>query len=108
MPKKPKPIRYSDEELMKFKTLINKRVFHTKIILKHHMDEFAEDPDDLETFAQIAVQRLTLAELREALDRINTRRFGVCEKTRKLIDKRTLQLIPYVRTIEDANILLGK
>ena len=103
-----KKIRYSDEELMEFKRLINKRIFHSKIILRFHVDEHKANPDDLETFSQIAVQRYMIDELREALGRIQTRRFGVCEKTRQLIDKRTLQLLPYVRTIEDADILLGK
>lgn len=103
-----KKIRYSNEELMEFKRLINKRIFHSKIILKYHVDEHKKDPDDLETFSQIAVQRYMIDELREALDRIRTRRFGVCEKTRQLIDKPTLMLLPHVRTIEDANILLGK
>ena len=67
-----------------------------------------KNPDDLETFSQIAVQRYMIDELREALERIKARRFGVCEKTRQLIDKPTLMLLPYVRTIEDAEILLGK
>lgn len=103
-----KKIRYSNEELMEFKRLINKRIFHSKIILKYHVDEHKKNPDDLETFSQIAVQRYMIDELREALERIKTRRFGVCETTRQLIDKPTLMLLPYVRTIEDAQILLGK
>jgi RNA polymerase-binding transcription factor DksA len=101
-------VRYSDEDLMMFKRLINKRIFHSKIVLKYHVEEHKKDPDDMETFSQIAVQRYMIDELREALERINTRRFGVCEKTRQLIDKQTLMLLPYVRTIEDAEILLGK
>lgn len=101
-------IRYSDEDLMMFKRLINKRIFHSKIILKYHVEEHKKNPDDLETFSQIAVQRYMIDELREALERINNRRFGVCEKTRQLIDKPTLMLLPYVRTIEDAEVLLGK
>lgn len=101
-------IRYSDEDLMMFKRLINKRIFHSKIILKYHVEEHKKNPDDLETFSQIAVQRYMIDELREALERIKSRRFGVCEKTRRLIDKPTLMLLPYVRTIEDAEVLLGK
>ena len=101
-------IRYSDEDLMMFKRLINKRIFHSKIILKYHVEEHKKNPDDLETFSQIAVQRYMIDELREALERIKNRRFGVCEKTRRLIDKPTLMLLPYVRTIEDAEVLLGK
>lgn len=108
MAKKIKPIRYSDEELMAFKALINKRIFHSKIILKYHMDQYDKNPDDLETFSHIAVQRYTISELKEALERIKTRRFGVCEETRELIDKRSLQLVPYVRTIKDAELLVGK
>lgn len=101
-------IRYSDEDLMMFKRLINKRIFHSKIILKYHVEEHKKNPNDLETFSQIAVQRYMIDELREALERIRNRRFGVCEKTRQLIDKPTLMLLPYVRTIEDAEVLLGK
>jgi|GEM_PF-2911820 RNA polymerase-binding transcription factor DksA len=108
MANKIKPIRYSDEELREFKTLINKRIFHSKIILKYHLDEYDKSSDDLETFSQIAMQRYTISELKEALERIQTRRFGVCEKTRQLIDKKTLLLLPYVRTIEDGELLLGK
>jgi RNA polymerase-binding transcription factor DksA len=108
MAKKIKPIRYSDEELRAFKTLINKRIFHSKIILKYHMNEYDKNPDDIETFSQIAMQRYTISELKEALERIKNRRFGVCEKTRKLIDTKSLQLVPYVSTIEDAELLLGK
>lgn len=108
MANKIKPIRYSDEELREFKTLINKRIFHSKIILKYHLDEYDKNPDDLEIFSQIAMQRYTISELKEALERIKNRRFGVCEKTRQLIDKKTLLLLPYVRTIEDGELLLGK
>ncbi len=103
-----KPIRYSDKDLREFKTLINKRIFHSKIILKYHKEQFDKDPDDIETFSQIAMQRYTISELREALERIKNRRYGVCEITRQLIDKRTLQLVPYVKTMEDAEVLLGK
>jgi RNA polymerase-binding transcription factor DksA len=108
MANKIKPIRYSDEELREFKTLINKRIFHSKIILKYHLEEYDKNPDDLETFSQIAMQRYTISELKEALERIKNRYFGVCEKTRQLIDKKTLLLLPYVRTIEDGELLLGK
>lgn len=108
MANKIKPIRYSNEELREFKLLINKRIFHSKIILKYHLDKLDKNPDDLEIFAQIAMQRYTISELKEALERIKNRRFGVCEKTRQLIDKKTLLLLPYVRTIEDGELLLGK
>lgn len=108
MAKKIKPIRYSDTDLREFKSIIDKRLFHSKIVLKYLEQQLEKNPDDDEMIAQTAVQRYTITELEDALTRIQSRRFGVCENTRSLIDKKTLKLIPYVKTIEDAEILIGK
>lgn len=108
MAKKIKPIRYSDTDLREFKAIIDKRLFHSKIVLKYLEQQLEKNPDNDEMIAQTAVQRYTITELEEALTRIQSRRFGVCEKTRRLIDKKTLKLIPYVKTIEDAEVLIGK
>ncbi len=108
MAKKIKPIRYSDSDLREFKALIDKRLFHSKIVLKYLELQMDTNPEDDEMLAQTAVQRYTISELEEALTRIQSRRFGVCESTRELIDKKTLKLVPYVKTIKDAEILIGK
>ena len=108
MAKKIKPIRYSDTDLREFKAIIDKRLFHSKIVLKYLEQQLEKNPADDEMIAQTAVQRYTITELEEALTRIQSRRFGVCEQTRALIDKKTLKLIPYVKTVEDAEILLGR
>ncbi len=103
-----KPIRYSDAELMEFKTIINKQLALLAVVLKFHEKQHQENPDDLETIAKMAVQRYTMVELEEALQRIQNRRFGICEETRQLMDKTLLKMFPYAKTNREVLLLSGR
>jgi hypothetical protein len=46
MTKTIKPIRYSDTDLREFKRLIDKRLFHSKIVLKYLEQQLEAKPDD--------------------------------------------------------------
>lgn len=106
-----KDIRYSDTELAEFKAIIDKELAKSEtqlvsletqltesIASKDDEGEFMDnssDSNDVE-IAQVLVDRqeTKIVELKNALQRIEKKTYGVCISTGQLIDKRRLLAIP--------------
>lgn len=108
--------RYSDEELMEFRELIEKKLDEAKAdlvllrsSLSHSDDNSTNDTantfkmmeDGSETTsreetAQLAVrQEKFIQHLENALSRIENKTYGICRVTGKLIQKERLKLVPH-------------
>jgi len=107
-------IRYSDEELAEFKTLIDNKLATTKKELEdieHQMMEMRENMADeqggdwfddssihteIEFLTKMAErQRVFIQNLEMALVRIKNKSYGICTVTGELIDKQRLMLVPH-------------
>ena len=104
--------RYSDSDLVEFKTLIHKKMDRAKSELSYYLEQIEdmreameEDRDDwmeganimgdMELINDLAQrQRKYIRELEEALIRIHNKSFGICEITGEIIDKRRLLAVP--------------
>ena len=108
--------RFSDEELLEFKELINRKLEEAKedlmllqSSLSHSDDHGTDDTgrsfnmmeDGSETLsreemAQLAVrQEKFIQSLKNALIRIENKTYGICRETGKLIRKERLMLVPH-------------
>lgn len=108
--------RYSDEELLEFKELIDKKLFDAredlnqlKLSLSYADDNSTNDTassfkmmeDGSETMsreetAQLASrQEKFISHLENALRRIENKTYGICRSTGKLIRKERLRLVPH-------------
>ena len=108
--------RYTDEELEKFRTLIQKKITKAEEDLHLLREQFANDQgngtDDTspifksfeegsetmskEANAQLAArQEKFLRDLRAAHIRIENKTYGICRVTGKLIGKERLRLVPH-------------
>ncbi len=120
-----KTIRYSDKDLLEFKTLINKKVSDARVELKnltavlnhsgdHGTDDTAstfkvlEDGSDSmakEEAAQLAArQKKFIEQLDAALMRIENKTYGVCRVTGKLIPKPRLRAVPHTTQSMEAKL----
>ncbi|MFK7809503.1 MAG: TraR/DksA family transcriptional regulator [Saprospiraceae bacterium] len=109
-----KLVRYSDEDLQEFKTLINDKLEKARTELKYLYDQMvgAESNGDtsssgdyfdyssrhveLELLTKMASrQRLFIRNLENALLRIKNKTYGICSITGKLIRKERLLLVPH-------------
>jgi DnaK suppressor protein len=109
-------VRYSDEELNEFKTIIEdkiKKAEHDLSLLKetfvndksNSTDDtsptfkaFEEGSDTMskEANSQLASrQEKFIRDLKNALVRIENKTYGICRVTGKLIDKERLKLVPH-------------
>ncbi|HPW77820.1 MAG: General stress protein 16O [Bacteroidetes bacterium ADurb.Bin037] len=109
-------VRYSDEELQEFKTLIYEKLAQAradyeelKAIVTHSQSNDTEDTSPtfkvLEEGAsalskkeagQLALrQHKFIQSLEMALIRIENKTYGICRETRKLIPKERLRLVPH-------------
>ena len=109
-------LRYSDEELQEFKTLINEKLAQAradyeelKAVVTHSQSNDTEDTSptfkELEEGAsalskeeagQLALRQHTIIQsLETALIRIENKTYGVCRETGKLIPKERLRLVPH-------------
>lgn len=103
--------RYSDEELLEFKELVEQKVEGSRKQLQSMEDRVANisessgnDGDwmddssnmqDLEMLnAMVGRQHKHVRDLENALIRINNKRFGICVVSGELIDKRRLMAVP--------------
>lgn len=108
--------RYSDDELMEFKELINKKLLEAKEDLEllrgslsHNDDHGTNDTgrtfnmmeDGSDTLSREEVSQLAarqekfVASLNNALVRIENKTYGICRDTGKLIRKERLMLVPH-------------
>jgi len=109
-------VRYSDEDLQEFKTIIDNKLTEAKEDLKllrgqlDHSDDHGtndtgrsfnmmEDGSETmsrEEMAQLAArQEKFIINLENALRRIENKTYGVCRVTGKLIRKERLKLVPH-------------
>jgi RNA polymerase-binding transcription factor DksA len=111
-----KPVRYSDEDLAEFKSLIQSKIENAEKQLKLYQDAYkngsSNDTEDTaptfksfddgsstlskEANSQLAIrQEKFIRDLKNALVRIENKSYGVCRVTGKLIQKERLKLVPH-------------
>tara|TARA_Y100000814_G_scaffold249553_1_gene195812 strand:- start:59 stop:436 length:378 start_codon:yes stop_codon:yes gene_type:complete len=115
-------VRYSDEELVEFKELIQHKLEEAKVdldLLKEQLSNNNNGTDDTspsfkmmedgsdslsrEEMAQLAArQEKFIKSLRDALIRIENKTYGICRATGKLIRKERLRLVPHATLSIDA------
>lgn len=115
-------VRYSDEELLEFKELIQHKLEEAKVdldLLKEQLSNNNNGTDDTspsfkmmedgsdslsrEEMAQLAArQEKFIKSLRDALIRIENKTYGICRATGKLIRKERLRLVPHATLSIDA------
>ena len=109
-------VRYSDEELQEFKTIIEEKIQKAEHDLNLLKETFVNDKsnstdDTSPTFkafeegsdtmskeanSQLASrQEKFIRDLKNALVRIENKTYGICRVTGKLIDKERLKLVPH-------------
>ena len=109
-------VRYSDDELTEFKTLINDRLQIAREELQFLQGQMigkdpsgVEDSSDLrlsledgsgamdrEQLSQLTSRQVQyISNLEKALIRIHNKTYGVCRETGKLIDKARLRAVPH-------------
>ena len=118
--------KYSDEELEKFKVLIEEKFEKAKkdleLLKSSYMNDGNNGTDDTsptfkafeegsetmskEANAQLALrQEKFIRDLKSALIRIENKTYGVCRVTGKLINKKRLKIVPHATlSIEAKNI----
>ncbi|MEM1214562.1 MAG: TraR/DksA family transcriptional regulator [Bacteroidota bacterium] len=113
MAKKEEPVRYSDEDLAEFETLIAKKISMTEEQLSslkaqiieisentgdEHGGDWVDDSsvnNDIEMLNNMAIrQQKYLQDLNNAMLRIKNKVYGMCVVTGELIDKRRLLAVP--------------
>lgn len=119
-------IRFSDSELLEFKTLIEEKIQKAKVDLELLRSSYMNDgnngtEDTSPTFkafeegsetmskeanTQLAIrQEKFIRDLNNALIRIENKTYGVCRMTGKLINKKRLFLVPHATlSIEAKNM----
>jgi len=119
-------IRFSDSELLEFKTLIEEKIKKAKVDLELLRSSYMNDgnngtEDTSPTFkafeegsetmskeanTQLAIrQEKFIRDLNNALIRIENKTYGVCRVTGKLINKKRLFLVPHATlSIEAKNM----
>ena len=119
-------IRFSDNELLEFKALIEEKIQKAKVDLELLRSSYMNDgnngtEDTSPTFkafeegsetmskeanTQLAIrQEKFIRDLNNALIRIENKTYGVCRVTGKLIDKKRLKIVPHATlSIEAKNI----
>lgn len=122
-------LRYSDDSLAEFRSLIDEKIANAEKDLRHFQGQIdysgnnsgnetgkklgsMEDGSEAlgrEKIAQLAHrQRKFIQQLRAALVRIENKTFGVCRQTGKLISKERLNIVPHTTlSIEAKNAQLN-
>ena len=115
--------KYSDKQLLEFKTLIEKKIIRAKANLKLLKSSYTNDKDNgtddtAPTFKSFDEGSNTLSKednavlasrqekfiisLENALIRIKNKTYGICSKTGKLIPKKRLLLVPHTTSSIEA------
>ncbi|WP_346882375.1 TraR/DksA C4-type zinc finger protein [uncultured Algibacter sp.] len=119
-------IRFSDNDLAEFKTLIQEKIEKAKhdleLIKSAYMNDLNNGTDDTsptfkafdegsavmskESNSQLAIrQEKFIRDLKNALIRIENKTYGICRVTGKLINKERLKLVPHATlSIEAKNM----
>ena len=109
-------VRYSDKDLQEFKEIIDKKIARAKEDLALLESSYKNDADNgtddtspsfksfdegadtmaKEANVQLAIrQEKFIRDLKNALQRIENKTYGVCRVTGKLIQKERLKLVPH-------------
>jgi len=118
--------RFSDKELLEFKTLIQAKITKAKAQLELIESAYRNDSDNgtddtsptfkafdegsevmsKETSSQLAIrQEKFIRDLKNALIRIENKTYGICRVTGKLINPERLKLVPHATlSIEAKNM----
>jgi DnaK suppressor protein len=119
-------VRFSDKELLEFKTLIQEKIVKAKQQLEMIESAYRNDSDNgtndtsptfksfdegsevmsKETSSQLAIrQEKFIRDLKNALIRIQNKTYGICRVTGKLINPERLKLVPHATlSIEAKNM----
>jgi RNA polymerase-binding transcription factor DksA len=117
-------VRYSDEDLLEFKELIDKKLAQAQDELNTTQQQITDLNEngfnqqggdwyddstahtDLEMLQRMMVrQQRYVQDLRNALLRIQNKTYGICSVTGQLIDKNRLRLVPHAtKSIDGKNI----
>jgi RNA polymerase-binding transcription factor DksA len=105
-----KLVRYSDEDLQEFKTLIENKLDKARAELKYLYDQLSGQEDnsggdyfdyssrhvEMEMVNKMASrQRMFIRNLENAVLRIRNKTYGICTITGQLIQKERLLLVPH-------------
>ena len=122
-------VRYSDEELQEFKTLILEKLEQArseydmlKGMVNHSTSNDTEDTAPTfkvleegasslskEELGQLATRQYKFIQnLEAALIRIENKTYGICRVTGKLIPKERLRLVPHATTSVEGKAMLNK
>ena len=118
--------RYSDNDLEKFRAIIHQKIDKAKhdleLIKSDYMNDHNNGTEDTsptfkafdegsqvmskESNSQLAIrQEKFIRDLKNALIRIENKTYGICRVTRKLINKKRLELVPHATlSIEAKNM----
>lgn len=118
-------VRYSDEELVEFRDLINKKIEQTREELNYIQDSLKQlvdsGNDDIISSSKqmednsIIVEKEQMNQLSErlrkhlnnleaALVRIENKTYGICKETGKLISKERLRVVPHTTLSVEAKL----
>ncbi len=117
-------VRYNDEELLEFKTLIDEKIVQADEDLNFTRQQIRELSEngfhqqggdwyddtsahtDLEMLNRIVVRQVKhIQDLKNALHRIDNKTYGICTVTGNLIDKNRLRAVPHAtKSVDGKNI----
>ena len=123
-------VRYSDEELEEFRTIINdmldkaRKEYNTlrRVIMHNGSNEIEDTTPSFKTVEDDGAYQLSKEEasqlaqrqykfiqnLEAALVRIENKTYGICRETGKLIPKERLRLVPHATLTVEAKEMLAK
>ena len=123
-------VRYSDEELEEFRTIINdmldkaRKEYNTlrRVIMHNGSNDIEDTTPSFKTVGDDGAYQLSKEEasqlaqrqykfiqnLEAALVRIENKTYGICRETGKLIPKERLRLVPHATLTVEAKEMLAK
>lgn len=123
-------VRYSDEELEEFRTIINdmldkaRKEYNTlrRVIMHNGSNDIEDTTPSFKTVEDDGAYQLSMEEasqlaqrqykfiqnLEAALVRIENKTYGICRETGKLIPKERLRLVPHATLTVEAKEMLAK
>ena len=123
-------VRYSDEELEEFRTIINdmldkaRKEYNTlrRVIMHNGSNDIEDTTPSFKTVVDDGAYQLSKEEasqlaqrqykfiqnLEAALVRIENKTYGICRETGKLIPKERLRLVPHATLTVEAKEMLAK
>ena len=123
-------VRYSDEELEEFRTIINDMLYKARkeyntlrrVIMHNGSNDIEDTTPSFKTVEDDGAYQLSKEEasqlaqrqykfiqnLEAALVRIENKTYGICRETGKLIPKERLRLVPHATLTVEAKEMLAK